>query len=198
MADLYGTAPSSGAGVASDSEEISNILSQLLHSSSSPYSPAACMSFKTKHVHLLHSPSQAPPPPPPPLPIASSSEAPLLEDPLRFRGSANPSDSDRRLLDGSSVAGPSAAADSSSGFKFSGPEAFLGEELKEGATDNAISSSAGVVDSDCNTSLKRGRILPENDLGGDFSCDSEVCFSPSLIAQENYQSETEKKKKVSF
>lgn len=167
MADLYGTAPSSATGLGSDSEEISNILNQLLHSSSSPYSSAACMSFKTKYMHLLHSPS--------PQPITSFSESTLFgsEDRLRYSGSANPSELDCRLLDGNSVAGSSAVADSSSGFIISEPEAFVGEEVKEGP-DNTL-SSAGVVDSAGNTSLKRRMISPENDLG-DFSCDSEVCF----------------------
>ncbi|KAF3446632.1 hypothetical protein FNV43_RR11812 [Rhamnella rubrinervis] len=158
MADLYGTAPSSATGLGSDSEEISSILNQLLHSSSSPYSSAACMSFKTKYMHLLHSP--------PPQPITRFSESTLfgLEDRLRYRGSANPSELDCRLLDGNSVAASSAVADSSSGFKISEPEA------KEGP-DNTL-SSAGVVDSDGNSSLKGRRISPENDFG-DFSCDSE-------------------------
>lgn len=167
MADLYGTAPSSATGLASDSEEISNILNQLLHSSSSPYSSAACMSFKTKYMHVLHSP--------PPQPITSFSEPTLFgsEDRLRCHGSANPSELDCGLLDGNSVAGSSAVADSSSGFKISEPVAYVGKEVKEGP-DNTI-SSAGVVDSDGNTFLKGRRISPENDLG-DFSCDSEVCF----------------------
>ncbi|XP_015884335.3 transcription factor SPATULA isoform X1 [Ziziphus jujuba] len=176
MADLYGTAQSSGTGLSSEPEEISNILNQLLHNSSSPYSLAlssssssSCMSFKTKYMHLLHSPQH---------PIASFPDtvsAPRLfgseADRLRFCGSTNQSDSDCRVLDGNSVGGGSSAvaADSSSGF-FSEPDAYFEEELK-GGLDNTL-SSAGVADSDANTYLKARRISPDNDLG-DFSCDSE-------------------------
>lgn len=64
------------------------------------------------------------------------------------------------MVDGSSGAG------SSSGFDFSDPAgAYFGAEVKEGAENNTFSSGA-------NTSLKRRRISPENDLG-DLSCDSE-------------------------
>lgn len=180
MADLYGTAPSSGTGLSSEAEEISDILNQLVRNSSSPYSSAlssssSCMSFKTKYMHLLHSPS-------PPIasfpdtvsgPTLFGSEAALLQDRLRFRGSANQSDSDCRILDGNSVGGSSAVADSSSGFNFSEPEAYFEEEEEvKGGADHTL-SSAGVVDSDANAYLKGMRISPEIDLG-DFSCDSEV------------------------
>ncbi|KAF3443555.1 hypothetical protein FNV43_RR13241 [Rhamnella rubrinervis] len=101
-----------------------------------------------------------------------------LEDRLRYRGSANPSELDCRLLDGNSVAASSAVADSSSGFKISEPEAYVGEEVKEGP-DNTL-SSAGVVDSDGNSSLKGRRISPENDFG-DFSCDSEKGIEGSEV-----------------
>ncbi|PON65059.1 Basic helix-loop-helix transcription factor [Parasponia andersonii] len=168
MEDLYGTAPSSGNnGLASESEEINNILNQLLHSSSSSSaysssssSSSSCMTFKTKYTHLLHSQ-------PPPASFSDTvsgsgllgSEAPQ-EDRIGFGRSDNRSELDYRVFHGSSGAG------SSSGFNFSDPGGYFGGEVKDGAEKTF--SSAGLVDSDA----KRRRVSPENDFG-DFSCDSE-------------------------
>lgn len=167
MEDLYGTVPSSGNnGLTSESEEINNILNQLLHntpsssSSSPPFSSASSFSssLKTKYTHLLH---------PPPRPATTSfsdtvSGSGLFgsDDRLRFGRSAN-----RTELDyGNSGAG----VELSSGFDFSDPGGYLGSEVKE------------TFCSDTNTSLKGRRVSPENDLG-DFSCDSEVGFTLSLL-----------------
>ncbi|EXC32837.1 Transcription factor SPATULA [Morus notabilis] len=156
MDDLYGTTPSSGAGLASETEDITNFLNQLLHSSSSPYSSASsssCTTFKAKYAHLLH--SQAPP-----------HQTTSFSDAVLF-GSENRPEPECRAIDGNSGAGSSAVADSLSGFDFSDPcGAYFGVEVKEGAENNTTFSS------DANTPSKGRRISPENDLG-DFSCDSE-------------------------
>ncbi|PQQ15618.1 transcription factor SPATULA-like isoform X1 [Prunus yedoensis var. nudiflora] len=142
MADLYGTAP--------DSEEISNILSQLLHGHGSSASPSSsCMPFKPTYTHLLHS-SVAPH-------HATTSTEVLIsetrhEDYHRFARSE-----DRRVVDGNSAA---AVVESSSGFDFTDSGGYFQAEVKEG------------MESDANTSLKGRRISSENDLG-DFSYDSE-------------------------
>ncbi|BBG95219.1 basic helix-loop-helix DNA-binding superfamily protein [Prunus dulcis] len=141
MADLYGTAP--------DSEEISNILSQLLHGhGSSASSSSSCMPFKPTYTHLPHS-SVAPHHP-------TTSEVLILEtrheDYHRFARSE-----DRRVADGNSAA---AVVESSSGFDFTDSGGYFQAEVKEG------------MESDANTSLKGRRISSENDLG-DFSYDSE-------------------------
>lgn len=163
MEDLYGTTPSSGAGLASETEDITNFLNQLLHSSSSPYSSASSSSsttFKAKYAHLLH--SQAPP-----------HQTTSFSDAVLF-GSENRPEPECRAIDGNSGAGSSAVADSLSGFDFSDPSgAYFGAEVKEGAENNTTFSS------DANTPSKGRRISPENDLG-DFSCDSEVCLVHSL------------------
>ncbi|KAL5558826.1 hypothetical protein UlMin_035037 [Ulmus minor] len=190
MEDLYGTAPISGTGLASDSEEISNILNQLLHNSSSPFSSASsssCVNFENKHANLVHSSIPVPPQKIGSFPETAERSVPLgpkalPEDRFRLGRSANRSEPDFSLVDGGSGAGSSAAADSSSGFNFSDPGGYFGAEVKEGAENTFC--SAGILDSDANTSLNGRRISPENDLG-DFSCDSEgpegseVPFNPA-------------------
>ncbi|PQQ14346.1 transcription factor SPATULA-like isoform X1 [Prunus yedoensis var. nudiflora] len=115
MADLYGTAP--------DSEEISNILSQLLHCHGSSASPSSsCMPFKPTYTHLLHS-SVAPP------------RYDVDRDYHRFARSE-----DRRVVDGNSAA---AVVETSSGFDFTDSGGYFQAEVKEGMESDANTSLKG-------------------------------------------------------
>ncbi|XVE94932.1 hypothetical protein REPUB_Repub02eG0052500 [Reevesia pubescens] len=107
MADLYGTTPSSNP----ETEEISTILNQLLHNSSS-----SCMQFKAKYIQSFQSqlPDFSTP--------ASNSGVEMtipVEDRYRLGGSAVQAESETRV-------------------NFSDPETYFGANVKDSA-DNALS-----------------------------------------------------------
>ncbi|TQD69917.1 hypothetical protein C1H46_044549 [Malus baccata] len=155
MEDLYGSAP--------DSEEISNIISELLHGhGSSASSASSSMPFKPTYMHLLHSSV------PLPLQVATQSEVliPVArhEDHGRFAQLVDRSGSDQRVVGGNSNS--AGVLESSSGFYFSDSGGYFTAEVKEGMGPDGR------------------RISSENDLG-DFSCDSEKGLEEAPDVQLN-------------
>ncbi|XP_048436199.1 transcription factor SPATULA-like isoform X3 [Pyrus x bretschneideri] len=153
MADLYGSAP--------DSEEISNIINELLHGHGSSASSAySSMPFKPTYMHLLHSSV--------PLPLQAVTPSEVLipearhEDHRRFAQLVDRSGSDQRVVGGNS----NSVLESSSGFHFSDSGGYFTAEVKEGMESDGR------------------RISSENDLG-DFSCDSEKGLEEAPDVQLN-------------
>ncbi|XVE55862.1 hypothetical protein DITRI_Ditri03aG0191200 [Diplodiscus trichospermus] len=133
MADLYGAAPSSNP----EPEEISTLLSQLLHNSSSlSSSSSSCMQFKSKYIHSF------------------PSQVPEFLTPAANSGAEMETSADDRYRIGRSAV----RAESEHRINFSDPESYFGANVKDSA-DNALSSAG---DFSCDSEVQEASDVPSN------------------------------------